>query len=40
VTTPADYSQLGELLIVQLIMAVAVPFAAIGLIRLMRLRSA
>jgi hypothetical protein len=40
VTVPADYSQLGELLIVQLIIAVGVPFAAIGLIRLMRLRSA
>ncbi|MBX3661877.1 MAG: hypothetical protein KF804_05450 [Burkholderiales bacterium] len=40
VTTPADYSQLGELLIVQLIIAVGVPFAAIGLTRLLRLRSA
>ncbi len=40
VTIPADYSQLGELLIVQLIIAVALPFAAILLIRLLRLRSA
>lgn len=40
VTVPADYSQLGELLIVQLIIGVGVPFAAIGLIRMLRLRSA
>lgn len=40
VTVPADYSQLGELLIVQLIIGMAVPFAAIGLIRVLRLRSA
>ena len=40
VTTPADYSQLGELLIVQLIIAIAVPFAAIAIIRMLRLRSA
>ncbi len=40
VTVPADYSQLGELLIVQLIIAVALPFTAILLIRMMRLRSA
>ncbi|MBY0270301.1 MAG: hypothetical protein K2X06_10555 [Burkholderiales bacterium] len=40
ITVPADYSQLGELLIVQLIIAVGVPFAAIGLIRMLRLRSA
>ncbi len=40
VTVPADYSQLGELLIVQLIIGMVVPFAAIGLIRLLRLRSA
>ncbi len=40
VTVPADYSQLGELLIVQLIIGIGVPFAAIGLIRLLRLRSA
>jgi len=40
VTVAADYSQLGELLIVQLIIGVGVPFAAIGLIRALRLRSA
>ena len=40
VTVPADYSQLGELLIVQLILAVGLPLAAIALIRLLRLRSA
>lgn len=40
VTIPADYSQLGELLIMQLILAIGLPFAAIGLIRMLRLRSA
>jgi len=40
VTVPADYSQLGELLIVQLIIAISVPFAAIAIIRMFRLRSA
>lgn len=40
VTTPADYSQLGELLIVQLIIAIGLPFAAIAIIRMLRLRSA
>ncbi len=40
VTIPADYSQLGELLIVQLAIAVCLPFAAIFVIRLLRLRSA
>lgn len=40
VTVPADYSQLGELLVVQLAIAVGIPFAAIGLTRLLRLRSA
>ena len=40
VIIPADYSQLGELLIVQLVIAVGLPFAAIMLIRLLRLRSA
>jgi len=40
VTVPADYSQLGELLIVQLIIAVGLPFTAIAIIRLLRLRSA
>lgn len=40
VTVPADYSQLGELLIVQLIIGIGVPFAVIGLLRVLRLRSA
>lgn len=40
VTTPADYSQLGELLIVQLVIALALPFAAILISRSGRLRSA
>lgn len=40
VIVPADYSQLGELLVVQLILAVGLPFAAIAIIRLLRLRSA
>ena len=40
VTIPADYSELGELLIVQLIIAVGLPFTAILLIRLLKLRSA
>ncbi len=35
---PADYSQLGELLIVQLVLAVVVPFAAILLVRASGLR--
>ncbi len=40
VKVPADYSQLGELLITQIILAVALPFAAILLVRWARLRSA
>jgi len=40
IKTPADYSQLGELLIVQLALAVALPFAAILIVRSTRLRSA
>lgn len=40
ISVPADYSQLGELLIVQLILGIGLPFAAILLIRLLRLRSA
>lgn len=40
ITVPADYSQIGELLIVQLIIGVGVPFAAIGLLHVLRLRSA
>jgi len=38
--TPADYSQLGELLIVQLAIGLVLPFAAILFIRLLRWRSA
>src|SRR5262249_55066821 len=37
---PADYSQLGELLIVQLILSLALPFAAIAFVRLTRFKSA
>jgi len=37
---PADYSQLGDLLIVQVALGLALPFAAILLVRLVRLRSA
>jgi len=40
VKTPADYSQLGELLIVQIIIALALPFAAILFVRTTRWRSA
>ena len=40
VKVPADYSQLGALLIVSTVLALAVPFAAIGVARLARLRSA
>jgi len=40
VSTPADYSQLPELLVVQLVIAVALPFAAILLTRRLGLRSA
>ena len=39
-TTPADYSQLGELLVVQLLIMVALPFGAILLVRALRLRGA
>jgi hypothetical protein len=38
VTVPADYSQLGELLIVQLVIGLVVPFAAILLVRASGLR--
>jgi hypothetical protein len=38
VTVPADYSQLGEILIVQLVIGLAVPFAAILLVRASGLR--
>ena len=37
---PADYSQLGDLLIVQVLLGLALPFAAILVVRLTRLRSA
>jgi hypothetical protein len=37
---PADYSQLGDLLIIQVMLALALPFAAILFVRLARLRSA
>jgi hypothetical protein len=37
---PADYGQLGDLLVVQLAIGLALPFAAILLVRLSRLRSA
>ncbi|MEK7734825.1 MAG: hypothetical protein AAB329_05230, partial [Pseudomonadota bacterium] len=40
VKTPADYSQLGDLLIVQIIIALALPFAAILFVRMTRWRSA
>jgi hypothetical protein len=40
IQVPADYSQLGDLLIVQVILGLALPFAAILFIRLNRLRSA
>jgi len=40
ITVPADYSQLGELLILQLALAIGLPFAAILLIRMLKLRSA
>jgi hypothetical protein len=38
VTTPADYSQLGELLIVQLLIGLVLPFAAIAIVRASGLR--
>ena len=40
VQIPADYSQLGHLLLVQLVLALALPFAAIGIVRLLRVRTA
>jgi hypothetical protein len=40
IQVPADYSQLGELLITHLALAVALPFAAILVVRWARLRSA
>jgi MFS family permease len=38
VTVPADYSLLGTLLIVQVLIALALPFAAIFIVRALRLR--
>ena len=38
--TPADYSQLGELLIVQLLLGLALPLAAILFARISRFKSA
>jgi hypothetical protein len=40
ITTPADYGQLGELLAVQLLIALALPFTAIFIARRSRFRSA
>src|SRR5688572_17004619 len=40
VQTPADYSQLGELLIAQLVIALLLPFVTILIVRQSRLRSA
>ena len=40
VKVPADYSQLGDLLITQLVLALLLPFAAILIVRAARLRSA
>ncbi|MES2565071.1 MAG: hypothetical protein V4637_20460 [Pseudomonadota bacterium] len=40
ISTPADYSQLGDLLIAQTAIGLALPFAAILLARMLRLRTA
>jgi len=40
VQTPADYSQLGELLIVQLLLGLALPFLAIAFAKVTRFKSA
>ena len=40
VKVPADYSQLGELLIAQLAVGLILPFAAIAIVRLARMRTA
>jgi hypothetical protein len=40
VQTPADYSQLGTLLIAQLILGLALPFAAIVFAKVTRFKSA
>jgi hypothetical protein len=39
-TMPADYSQLGELLVVQVLLGLALPFVAIAFVKLTRFRSA
>ena len=36
----ADYSQLGELLVTQMIVVLVLPFAAIFIVRLARMRTA
>jgi hypothetical protein len=36
---PADYGQLGELLVVQVLLGLALPFAAIAWVRFARWRS-
>jgi hypothetical protein len=40
VQTPADYSQLGPLLIVQLVLGLTLPFAAIVFAKVTRFKSA
>ena len=40
IQTPADYSQLGSLLIVQLLLGLALPFAAILFATITRFKSA
>jgi hypothetical protein len=39
ITVPADYSELGHLLIAVTLIGLAVPFAAIGVVRWLKLRS-
>ena len=39
-TSPADYSQLGALFIVSIVVGLVLPFAAIWLTRILKLRSA
>ena len=40
VTTPADYSELGQLLVAVIVIGFALPMSAILLVRLLKLRSA
>jgi hypothetical protein len=40
IQTPADYNQLGSLLIVQLVLGLALPFAAIVFAKVTRFKSA